>query len=450
LKADIGSPGGHTRPSHAVRDRVQERVDAAVTSGLLVDAMVTHTGDDIAITCSHTHGENAPEVHQFAWNAFVAGTAVAQERGDYAAGQDLLADAPSGNIRGAGPAVAEIEFDHDPVTTNKVRPAESVLFLYADKCGPGAYNLPLFLALADPMYCGGLLLKPEMSKGFTFRIMDMDCVDGDRLIDLHAPEDYYRIVALLRDETRYAIDSVWSRAHPGEQVIAASTSRLHNIAGKYVGKDDPVAIIRNQGIFAAPEELLLPWAICPMITGGARGSHVMPFTPMPINSEVRFVYCQPIVSAIGCSVDAQGRFTSEVLDFFADPLWDDVRREAVQKGLGVRRQGWFGAAMAHNAELAYTGLTTIYEEIDGRFAIRNGAPHNGAPQPDGKAARNGKPANGVSRKPAQAPAATEARAAGAPARKDVVAAPAEVVAPERSGTAVRPVRPAAAEVAGRN
>ncbi|MBI3969781.1 MAG: fructose 1,6-bisphosphatase [Chloroflexi bacterium] len=373
LKADIGSPGGHTRPARAVRDEVKRAADAAIERGLLIDAIVTHTGDDIAITCSHTRGANATEVHQFAWDAFVAGTAVAQRRGDYAAGQDLLVDAPSGNIRGAGPAVAEVDFDHDPVKTNNVRPAESVLFLFADKCGPGAYNLPLFLAMADPMFCGGLLLKPEMSQGFTFRIMDMDCTDGDRLIDLHAPEDYYRIVALLRDETRFAIDSVWSRAFPDQQVAAASTSRLHNIAGKYVGKDDPVAIIRNQGIFAAPEELLLPWAICPYVTGDARGSHVMPITPMPINSEVRFAYCQPIVSAIGCSLDAEGRFSSEITDFFADPLWEDVRKDAVRKGLAMRRQGWFGAAMAHNAELAYTGLVTIQEGLESRFVVRHGA-----------------------------------------------------------------------------
>jgi fructose 1,6-bisphosphate aldolase/phosphatase len=28
----------------------------------------------------------------------------------------------------------------------------------ADKCGPGALNLPLYLAFADPMYCAGLML----------------------------------------------------------------------------------------------------------------------------------------------------------------------------------------------------------------------------------------------------------------------------------------------------
>ena len=411
FKADIGSPGGHTRPAHAVRDCVRQAAEEAVRAGLLVDAMVTYTGDDIAITCSHVHGENSTDVHQFAWDAFKAGTAIAQQRGDYAAGQDLLVDAPSGNIRGAGPAVAEVEFDHDPVKTNKVRPAESVLFLYADKCGPGAYNLPLFLAAADPMYCGGLLLKPEMSQGFTFRIMDMECTDGDRLIDLHAPEDYYRIVALLRDETRFAIDSIWSRAYPDQMLVAASTSRLHNIAGKYVGKDDPVAIVRNQGIFPAPEELLLPWAINPFVTGDARGSHVMPITPMPINSEVRFAYCQPIVSAIGCSVDAQGCFSSEVTDFFADPLWDDVRKDAVQKGLSMRRQGWFGAAMAHNAELAYTGLVDIQRELETRFTVRGGT--------------------GAGRHTASVEAiAAAAAAGGATANGDVVAAPTTIVTPK--------------------
>jgi fructose 1,6-bisphosphate aldolase/phosphatase len=245
--------------------------------------------------------------------------------------------------------------------------------------------------------------------------MDMEHTAGDRLIDLHAPEDYYRIVALLRDETRYAIDSVWSRAYPDQQVVAASTSRLKNIAGKYVGKDDPVAIVRNQGLFAAPEELLLPWAVCPYVTGDARGSHVMPITPMPINSEVRFAYCQPIVAAIGCSVDSQGRFTSEVTDFFADPLWEGVRRDAVDKGLAMRRQGWFGAAMASNAELAYTGLTVIQEELEPRFAVR-AAPAGEAVKANGRS--NGKPARASASKTNGAPSGkTNARADGAPSAK---------------------------------
>ena len=32
---------------------------------------------------------------------------------------------------------------------------------------------------------------------------------------------------------------------PADKVVAASTQWLHDIAGEYVGKDDPVAIVRT-------------------------------------------------------------------------------------------------------------------------------------------------------------------------------------------------------------
>jgi fructose 1,6-bisphosphate aldolase/phosphatase len=369
LKADIGSPGGHTKPANRVIEAVRATV-ARARGDYVIDALITYTGDDIAIIMTHDRGVNDERIHQLAWNAFREGTAVAQQRGDYAAGQDLLVDAPSGNIRGAGPAVAEVEFEHK---LSEERPAESLMIFAADKCGPGAYNLPVFLSFADPMYCGGLILKPEMSKGFTFRVMDMDHAATDRLIDLSTPEEMYSLVALLRDETRFAIEAIFSRAYPDQQVAAISTQRLHNIAGKYTGKDDPVAIIRTQGIFPAPEEILMPWAtVVPFVTGDCRGSHVMPITPYPVNSAVRGPYCQPIVSAIGLSIDRAGRFSEEYVDFFADPYWNEVRRVAYEKGVMMRQQGWFGVAMANNAELSYTGLTKIYEALEGgnRFFTR--------------------------------------------------------------------------------
>ncbi|HLF04970.1 MAG TPA: fructose 1,6-bisphosphatase, partial [Dehalococcoidia bacterium] len=119
LKADVGSIGGHTRPSDRMMESVRADCAAAVRKGLLIDSFVGHTGDDICITCTHTRGPGNTEVHQFAWNAFMKATGIAREYGLYGAGQDLLVDAPSGNIRGAGPAVAEVEFDHDPVKTNR-------------------------------------------------------------------------------------------------------------------------------------------------------------------------------------------------------------------------------------------------------------------------------------------------------------------------------------------
>jgi fructose 1,6-bisphosphate aldolase/phosphatase len=370
LKADVGSIGGHTKPSQRMIDATRAATADAMKNGLLIDTFVGHTGDDICIVASHTHGTNNTAVHQFAWNTFLEATDIAREYGLYGAGQDLLVDAPSGNIRGAGPAVAEIEFDHDPVKTNPVRPAESFMVLAADKCGPGAYNLPTFLGFADPMYCAGLML-PRIGEGFTFNIIDMDNTEGDSIISLNAPEDYYKITVLLRDNERFGIDSIVSR-HTGQTAAAISATRLHNIAGSYTGKDDPVAIVRNQGIFPAPEELISPYAKAHYIGGDARGSHVMPLMPVPINTPVVGMYCLPLVSCVGFSLNAAGKFSDSFIDFFDNPAWDHVRLHAQQKAIEMRSQGWSGAAMLPYGELEYSGFRTSITNLVQQFAFRNG------------------------------------------------------------------------------
>ncbi len=370
LKADVGSIGGHTKPSQRMMDATQEAVQAAINSGLLIDGYVGHTGDDICMTTTHTRGPNDTEVHQFAWTTFLKATDIARQYGLYGAGQDLLADAPSGNIRGAGPAVAEVEFDHDPVKTNPLRPAESFMVLAADKCGPGAYNLPMFLGFADPMYCGGLML-PRLSEGFTFNVIDMDNTEGDSLIALNAPEDYYKLAVLLRDNERFGIDSIVSR-YSGQMAAAISATRLHNIAGSYTGKDDPVAVVRNQGIFPAPEELTSPYAKAHYIGGDARGSHVMPLMPVPINTPVTGMYCLPLVSCVGFSIAADGTFSDSSIDFFDNQSWDYVRQLAQQKGIEMRSQGWSGAAMLPYGELEYSGFRQSIGNLVERFAYRNG------------------------------------------------------------------------------
>ena len=383
LKADVGSIGGHTKPSDRMMDAVRADAAAAIKRGLLIDAFVGHTGDDICIVASHTRGENDTEVHQFAWSSFLNATAIASEYGLYGAGQDLLVDAPSGNIRGAGPAVAEIEFDHDPVKTNPSRPAESFMVLAADKCGPGAYNLPMFLGFADPMYCGGLML-PRLNEGFTFNIIDMDNTGGDSLISLNAPEDYYKITVLLRDNERFAVESIVSR-YSGQTAAAISATRMHNIAGTYTGKDDPVALVRNQGIFPAPEELISPYAKAHYIGGDARGSHVMPLMPVPINTAVTGMYCLPLVSCIGFSLNKDGMFTDSFADFFDNVAWDYVRNLAQEKGIAMRSQGWSGAAMLPYGELEYSGFRTSIGNLVDNFAIRNGKESTAIPEKAGTA-----------------------------------------------------------------
>src|SRR4030042_4814826 len=176
IKADIGSIGGHIRPSALLLETVRKSV-AEKGKKLLIASHVGFTGDDIAILMTHAEGVLSEQVHKLAWETFLAGTEVAKAQGLYGAGQDLLKDAFSGNVKGMGPAVAELEFEE--------RPNEPFLFFAADKTDPGAYNLPLYLGFADPMYNSGLILSPGMSKGFKFTIMDVSYTEGDKVIELN-------------------------------------------------------------------------------------------------------------------------------------------------------------------------------------------------------------------------------------------------------------------------
>lgn len=358
IKADIGSIGGHIAPSRALLDSVRAHVQQH-GEGLLIDHRISHTGDDIAILMTHRFGAGDQRIHKLAWDAFVAGTGVAREQGLYGAGQDLLKDAFSGNVKGMGPAVAEIEMEE--------RPSEPVLFFAADKTDPGAFNLPLYLAFADPMSTPGLLLSPAMSQGFRFTIMDVNHTEGDRVITLDAPQQLHEIAALLRDPERYVVEAVFSRA-TGEQAAQVATSRLHNIAGKYTGKDDPVMLVRTQMNFPATGEVLAPFATGHFVAGGMRGSHNMPLMPVPQNTGTSYFDGPPLVSCAALSVHG-GRLT-EALDCFAHPFWDEVRHRVAAKAMDMRAQGFFGAAMLPMSELEYTGITQLMEKLDGQFQVR--------------------------------------------------------------------------------
>ncbi|MDQ7819915.1 MAG: fructose-1,6-bisphosphate aldolase/phosphatase [Armatimonadota bacterium] len=366
IKADIGAIGGHTLPSDEVLGEVRDRV-MRERGRLLIDAFVYHTGDDIAVVMTHTRGVDHPDIHQLAWDAFRAATEVARRQGLYGAGQDLLKDAFSGNVRGLGPGSAEIECEE--------RPNEAVVILTADKTEPGAFNLPLYLVFADPMYSSGLLLSEPLHPGFTFRIMDVDHTAGDRLITLDAPERLYDIAALLRDTHRYVIESIWSRAYPGEQAAAVSTSRLRNIAGRYVGKDDPCAVVRVQKIFPATEELGPAFALGPYVAGDTRGSHNLPLMPVPMNTPASTFFCCPMVCGLGFSIH-EGRLTGPT-DLFADPFWHAVRDRIAAKAMEMRRQGFFGPAMLPMSELEYGGIVARLRRLEQEFVVRSepaGAP----------------------------------------------------------------------------
>ncbi|MCX5868883.1 MAG: fructose-1,6-bisphosphate aldolase/phosphatase [Proteobacteria bacterium] len=358
LKADVGSVGGHICPSAELMESVRKTVREE-GKGIIIDSFVSHTGDDVAILATHQQGTNSEKIHKIAWDAFLAGTKTAKAQGLYGAGQDLLKDSFSGNVKGMGPAVAEMEFEE--------RPNEPFLFFAADKTDPGAYSLPLYLGFADPMHNSGLLLSPKMTKGFKFTIMDVAYVDADRVIELNAPEDLYLIAALLRDGERFVVESIHSR-DTGDQAAAVSTTRLHNIAGKYTGKDDPVMLIRVQGAFPATGEVLSPYTIGPLVAGFMRGSHNGPLMPVKINSTISFFDGPPVVSCLAFCVH-EGKLTPPA-DAFDHPYWDWVRDRVSEKAQEIRRQGFFGAAMLPYSELEYGGIVEIMKKLESKFKVR--------------------------------------------------------------------------------
>jgi fructose 1,6-bisphosphate aldolase/phosphatase len=139
IKADIGAIGGHTRPS----DKLLEEVNKVVkeNSKFLLDYYIGYTGDDVHIIMTHTRGTDSKEIHKMAWDAFTEGTKIAKDQGLYGAGQDLLKDAFSGNVRGMGPGVAEMDIEE--------RPSEVFCVFAADKTEPGAFNFPLWRRFID-------------------------------------------------------------------------------------------------------------------------------------------------------------------------------------------------------------------------------------------------------------------------------------------------------------
>ena len=111
IKADVGGIGGHTKPSDGLLEAVKYTVKNS--ADLLLDYYIGYCGDDVHIVMSHTKGTDNAEIHKLAWDAFEAGTQVAKEEGLYGAGQDLLKDSFSGNVKGMGPGVAELELKSD-------------------------------------------------------------------------------------------------------------------------------------------------------------------------------------------------------------------------------------------------------------------------------------------------------------------------------------------------
>ncbi|HUU47766.1 MAG TPA: fructose-1,6-bisphosphate aldolase/phosphatase [Nitrosopumilaceae archaeon] len=336
IKADVGGIGGHTRPSDGLIDAVKKTIKDS--GDLLIDHYIGYCGDDVHIVMSHTHGVDNNEVHKLAWDAFMAGTKVAREEGLYGAGQDLLKDSFSGNVKGMGPGVAEMEFEE--------RPNEAFTVYAADKTEPGAFNYPFYRMFVDALSNTGLIVNESLARGVNMNIMD---VEQAQIAKLSLWEDKPLIEAALMYPGRYVVSTVTTKE--GEPIVASSTDRLHNIAGTYVGKDDPICLVRTQKNFPATEEVGSVFNNPHYVAGNTRGSHHMPLMPVKLNSAASINFCIPIVESLVFSMH-NGKFVGP-FDGFSTPDWDYIREIATKKALAMRSQGFVHPATLVPSELEY-------------------------------------------------------------------------------------------------
>lgn len=353
IKADVGSLAGHVEVPEELLKICENSLSNALEQGTIKDFRVTSCGDDIDLIITHTKGVDDPTIHGLAWETFKAAAEVARKRRYYAAGQDLLVEAFSGNIRGMGPGVAEFEFEE--------RPSEPIVVFACDKTSPSAFNLPLFRIFADPFNSAGLIIDPRLHEGFKFEVHD---IQEAKRTYLSCPEELYDLLALIGISSRYLIKRVFRK--DGEIAAVVSTEKLSQIAGRYVGKDDPVAIVRTQSGFPATGEVLEAFAMPQLVPGWMRGSHRGPLMPVAQRDArpTRFDG-PPRAIALGFQV-SDGKLLGPV-DLFDDIAFDHSRRKAIEISDYMRRHGPFEPHLLSEEELEYTTLAQTIERLKKRF-----------------------------------------------------------------------------------
>lgn len=354
IKADTGGFVGHSAMHPRMLELARSAIDG-VLGDLLVDGQVSSCGDDLHLIMTHRNGVEAEPIHAFAWDVFQRTTDLAKELGLYGAGQDILSDAFSGNLRGMGPGYAEVEFEE--------RPSETVLCFLADKTEPGAWNLPVYKMFADPFNTAGLVIDPKMHAGFSFEVHDLF---EHRRTMFDCPQDLHDLLLYIGAPSRYVVKQVTSKTL-GEPAAVTSTQRLALMAGRYVGKDDPVLIVRSQSGLPAVGEILEPFAFPHTVAGCMRGSHHAPLMPVTVDTAhpSRFDG-PPRVVGLGFQI-TDGRLVGP-RDMFADPSFDRSRAIANEVMDYLRRHGPFEPHRLPLDEMEYTTMPGVEQRLHERWA----------------------------------------------------------------------------------
>jgi fructose 1,6-bisphosphate aldolase/phosphatase len=374
IKADAGGKVGHTTPVTLFEFASRASLTEAQEQGLIQDFRVFSVGDDLHLVMYHRHGVDSNDIHLLAFRAFWRVVWVTELIGykPYGLAQDLkigpatqgkrvddLAE-PSdrfiallpeylpdpersylekiqkaqanwkggrgsvevkkpfaGNVTGQGPGFAELP----------LRGQSQMGLFAADKCGPAAFNIPLYHAALKALSQEGF--RSRYGRSLAFEIFD---VHNHTRIFLDAQTHRQEIEDLLGATNLFNVKRMWSlpqgSARPEaieaaieEILLAASTEKLGIISGgEYVGKDDPVLLGVSELVNPIFEYMKTGFY---MTQGDERGSHYMMLSPKPLSEAVATVRSRGL--QVGLRVNLNNSRITELHDVYAEPSFREVR-----------------------------------------------------------------------------------------------------------------------------
>jgi fructose 1,6-bisphosphate aldolase/phosphatase len=188
---------------------------------------------------------------------------------------------------------------------------------------------------------------------------------ADQSVRIKCPEEVYDLLALIGTSSRYIISKIYRN---GGIPAAASTSRLSLIAGRYVGKDDPVCVARAQHGLPAVGEVLEQFAFPHLVAGWMRGSHQGPLMPVSLNdAQNRMTRFDGPPRVVGAGFQVSDAKLIRPADLSGDVAYDHARQVANEIADYMGRYGPFMPHRLGPEEMEYTTLPEVLGKLKTRF-----------------------------------------------------------------------------------
>jgi fructose 1,6-bisphosphate aldolase/phosphatase len=357
-KADVGSPGGHGTVDPAMLDAVAEEWAAAAERGEIKSFFLTRCGDDIMVVATHGYGENNPLIHQHIWDGFIKGGIVAKDKGYYAAFQDILAESFSGNVKGAGPGVCEMEMTE--------REAETLVLFQADKCAPQVFNNMLYYMLVSPTRSTWPTLGGENYYNLMVQLIDFERDNKKGALGtFSAARQQTEIWSAISDPADISFFRAYNEKTK-EPMMTLTASRLHDVGGEYVGKDDPAMLVRAQKDAPAVGEITMQALVGLLeVEGWMRGSSVGPVLPVALtDAKIGGNDGPPLMTSVVFNLN-NAEITGIFDAFAANPMIREVQARRSARALERFTEGFSrpGGTKASKAEIAYQKGQKFQEDL---------------------------------------------------------------------------------------